>query len=102
MGRRVEEHPQRQGPRRGSRRLVEGKLGRVITFEISINKITNKKTFKKDATAQNISMIFFEQITILKILNISSLNYENNLFTFPHYPTLAIYYLVAWDKACNF
>ena len=39
------EHPQR-GRGRGWR-LVVGKLGRVITFEMSINKITNKNEKEK-------------------------------------------------------
>jgi hypothetical protein len=43
MGAQVGEQPHRD---RGSRRrseFVEGKLGRRITFEMSINKITNGK-----------------------------------------------------------
>jgi hypothetical protein len=45
VGGQVTEHPQR-GRGRGWR-LVEGKLGRVITFEMSINKITNKNEKEK-------------------------------------------------------
>jgi hypothetical protein len=40
----VGEHPQRSRVRGGGgdKKFVEGKLGRGITFEIQINKITNK------------------------------------------------------------
>ena len=37
-------HPCRnRGEREWDRELAEGKLGRAITFEMSINKTTNKK-----------------------------------------------------------